>query len=74
MARIPLRPLIEYAFRTKNNGLDLEHWVLAKRKQGEPWTKISSDLTKRTDGLSMVSDQTVRLWFLEQDQELERSA
>ena len=68
MARIPLRPLIEYAFRTKNNNLELRDWVLARRRDGASWLTVSEELTERTDGLSLVSDQTVRIWFFEDEE------
>jgi hypothetical protein len=66
MARIPLRPLVEYAFEHKT-GTPLREFVLDRRSRGDSWSTIAEAMSEMTDGLSQITDQTVRLWFYEDD-------
>lgn len=69
MARVPLRPWIEYAFEQRHD-LTLVKWVLGQRNEDRTWDQIAQDLHAMTDhveGHDPLTGATLRNWFHEVD-------
>lgn len=69
-----LQRLVEFAFRQLNNGLSLDFWVESQLHEGRSWRWISEELTRRTNGLSTVTGQTLHTWYGPGDEQADEAA
>lgn len=72
ISKRPYRAAVPSATRTRTLveallGESLEEWVVARRRAGQSWRSIASELDVCTDGRAGINRETLRSWFAEVD-------